>query len=132
MSDRDTPEEKSSSPSDTRRRESSQASGLFAAVSGVAVVGIAVLLSPLLKPSSEPLALGYVCERVIELVLQLFFLVVPLLMIAIGNELREGSIDASTAQSLGPILKALHVQAVVVLYLVTSVGGTIFAVLLYR
>ena len=43
--------------------------GLLAVASGVAVVGIAVLLFPLLKPTSEPLALGYVCERVIELVL---------------------------------------------------------------
>src|SRR5665811_1886382 len=67
--------------------------GLLAVVSGVAVVGIAVLLFPLLKPTSEPLALGYVCERVIELVLQLlFFLVVPLLMIAIGNGLRDGTV----------------------------------------
>ena len=107
--------------------------GLFAVVSGVAVVGIAVLLFPLLKPTSEPLALGYVCERLVELVLQLlFFMVVPLLMIAIGNELRHGTVDASTSQSLGPILKALHDVAIVVLYLVTSVGGTIFAVLLYR
>jgi len=107
--------------------------GLFAVTSGVAVVGIAVLLFPLLKPTSEPLALGYVCERVIELVLQvLFFLVVPLLMIAISNGLRDGTVDASTSQSLGPILKALHDLAIVVLYLVTSVGGTILAVLLYR
>ena len=43
------------------------AGGLLAVVSGIAVVGIAVLLFPLLKPTSEPLALGYVCERVIEL-----------------------------------------------------------------
>jgi len=107
--------------------------GLFAVASGVAVVGIAVLLFPLLKPTSEPLALGYVCERVIELVLQiLFFLVVPLLMIAISNGLRDGTVDASTSQSLGPILKALHDLAIVVLYLVTSVGGTILAVLLFR
>jgi len=109
------------------------AGGLLAVVSGVAVVGIAVLLFPLLKPTSEPLALGYVCERVIELVLQLvFFLALPLLMIAIGNGLRDGTIDASTSQSLSPILKAVHDQAIVVLYLVTSVGGTILAVLLYR
>ena len=109
------------------------AGGLLAVVSGVAVVGIAVLLFPLLKPTSEPLALGYVCERVIELVLQLlFFLALPLLMIAVGAGLRDGTIDASTSHSLGPILKAVHDQAIVVLYLVTSVGGTILAVLLYR
>ena len=107
--------------------------GLLAVISGVAVVAIAVLLFPLLKPTSEPLALGYVCERVIELVLQLvFFLALPLLMISIANRLRDGTIDASTSHSLGPILKAVHDQAIVVLYLVTSVGGTILGVLLYR
>jgi len=109
------------------------AGGLFAVVSGVAVVGIAVLLFPLLKPTSEPLARGYVVERVVELVLQiLFFLVVPLFMIAIGDGLRDGSVDASTSQSLGSLLKELHDVAIVVLYLVTSVGGTILAILLYR
>ena len=40
--------------------------------------------------------------------------------------------DASTPHSLGPILKALHDEAIVVLHLVTGVGGTILAVLLYR
>ncbi len=96
-------------------------------------MGIAVLLFPLLKPTSEPLAFGYVCERVIELVLQLlFFLALPLVMIAIGHGLRDGTMDASTSHSLGPILKGVHDQAIVVLYLVTSVGGTILAVLLYR
>src|ERR1035438_3540215 len=75
--------------------------GLFAVVSGVAVVAISVLLFPLLKPTSEPPGLGYVCERVIELVLQLlFFLMVPLLMVAIGNGLRDGTIAASTSASL--------------------------------
>jgi hypothetical protein len=63
----------------------------------------------------------------------LFFLMVPLLMIAIGNGLRDGTVAASTSASLGPILKALHDQViVVVLYLVTSVGGVILSVLLYR
>jgi Domain of unknown function (DUF4386) len=106
---------------------------LLAFASGVAVVGIAILMFPLLKPTSEPLALGYVGERVIELVLQvLFYLSAPLLMIAISHGLRDGSLDASTGQAVGPVLKALHDVGIVVLYLVTSVGGTIFAFLLLR
>jgi hypothetical protein len=107
--------------------------GLLAVVSGVAVVGVSILLFPLLKRTSEPLALGYVCERVIELVLQVvFFMVAPLLMIAIGSGLRDGTVDASSSQSLGAVFKGLHDVAIVVLYLVTSVGGTILAVLLLR
>ena len=107
--------------------------GLLALVSGVAVVGISVLLFPLLKRTSEPLALGYVCERVIELILQvLFFMVAPLLLIAIGSGLRNGTVDAASSQSLSSVFKGLNDVAIVVLYLVTSVGGTIFAVLLLR
>jgi hypothetical protein len=106
---------------------------LFAVVSGVAVVAIAVVLYPLLKPTSEPMALAYVCERVVELVLQvLFFMVVPLLLVAIGDGLVDGTVDASAAGSWGSLLTSLLDVAVVVLYLVTSVGGIVFALLLYR
>ena len=106
---------------------------LLAFASGVAVVGIAILMFPLLKPTSEPLALGYVGERVIELVLQVvFYLSVPLLMIAISHGLLDGTVDAATGRTVGPALKALHDVGIVVLYLVTSVGGTIFAFLLLR
>ncbi len=109
------------------------AGGLLAAVSGVAVVSISVVLFPLLKGTSEPMALAYVCERVVELVLQiLFFLIVPLMLIRIGNDLHAGTIDASLSPSLSAPLKGLLDVAVVVLYLVTSVGGTILGVLLYR
>ena len=106
---------------------------LLAFVSGVSVVGIAILMFPLLKRTSEPLALGYVGERVIELVLQVFFyLAAPLVMIAIGHRLSDGTVNAAAAQTLGPVLKSVHDVGIVVLYLVTSVGGTIFAFLLYR
>lgn len=106
---------------------------LLAFLSGVSVVGIAILMFPLLKRTSEPLALGYVGERVIELVLQVFFyLAAPLVMIAIGHGLGDGTVNAAAAQTLGPVLKSVHDVGIVVLYLVTSVGGTIFAFLLYR
>ena len=106
---------------------------LLAFVSGVAVVGIAILMFPLLKRTSEPLALGYVGERVIELVLQIFFyMAAPLLIVAVGAGLRDGTVSSAVSQSLGPVLKAVHDVGIVVLCLVTSVGGTVFAFLLYR
>lgn len=106
---------------------------LLAFVSGVAVVGIAILMFPLLKRTSEPLALGYVGERVVELVLQVsFYLAAPLIMIAISTGLHDGTIGGSGAAALGPVFKSVHDVGIVVLYLVTSVGGTIFAYLLYR
>jgi hypothetical protein len=105
---------------------------LLAFVNGVAVVGIAVLLYPLLKGYSEPLALGYVGLRVAELVASLFLLAVPLLVIALGDRLRDGTIDASASQPLGSLLQAQHDAAIVMVYLITSVAGTILAFLLYQ
>ena len=109
------------------------AGGLLAAVSGVAVVTISVVLFPLFKGTSEPMALAYVCERVVELVVQIFFfLIVPLMLIQISQDLRAGTLEASLSPSLSSPLKGLLDVAVVVLYLVTSVGGVILGVLLYR
>lgn len=105
---------------------------LLAFVNGVAVVGIAVLLYPLLKGYSEPLALGYVGLRVAELVACLFLLAVPLLVIALGDRLRDGTVDASASQPLGSLLQAQHDVAIVMVYLITSVAGGILAFLLYQ
>jgi hypothetical protein len=96
-------------------------------------VGISILMFPLLKRTNEPLALGYVGERVIELVLQiLFYMALPLAMVAIGAGLRDGTVSASSSEALGPVLQAVHGVGIIIVYLVTSVGGTIFAFLLYR
>lgn len=105
---------------------------LLAFVNGVAVVGIAVLLYPLLKGYSEPLALGYVGLRVAELVASLFLLAVPLLVIALADRLRDGTVDASASQPLGSLLQAQHDVAIVMVYLITSVAGGILAFLLYQ
>jgi hypothetical protein len=105
---------------------------LLAFVNGVAVVGIAVLLYPLLKGYSEPLALGYVGLRVAELVASLFLLAVPLVVIALGDRLRDGTVDVSASQPLGSLLQAQHDVAIVMVYLITSVAGGILAFLLYQ
>jgi Domain of unknown function (DUF4386) len=53
-------------------------------------------------------------------------------MIAIAAGMRVGSIDVGLSHSAGAAFKGVHDVAIVVLYLVTSVGGTVFATLLYR
>ncbi len=108
------------------------AGALLAFVDGLAVVGIAVLMYPLLKGTSEPLALGYVGLRVAELAAILLFLATPLLVIALGNGSRNGTVDASGSQYLGVLLQAQHDVAIVMVYLFTSVAGGILAFLLYR
>jgi inner membrane protein involved in colicin E2 resistance len=96
------------------------------------VVGIAVLLFPLLKRYSESLALAHVGFRVAELAASLFYLAVPLLVIELGAGLRDGTVDASVSTSLGALLQAQYSVSIVMIYLVTSVGGMCMASLLYR
>lgn len=108
------------------------AGALLAFVDGLAVVGIAVLMFPLLKPTSEPLALGYVGLRVSELGVVLLYMASPLLVIALANGLHDGTVDASASRSLGPALKAWHDVAMVLIYLFTGAAGGIIGFLLYR
>lgn len=98
------------------------------------VVGIAVVLFPLLKRHGEPLALAHVGFRVAELAASLFYLAVPLLAIELGVGLRTGTgtVDASTSTSLSALLQAQHNVAILMIYMVTSVGGMCMATLLYR
>ena len=108
------------------------AGALLAFVDGLAVVGIAVLMFPLLRHTSEPLALGYVGLRVAELGVVLLYMAAPLIVLALGNGARDGTVDASASQSLGSLLSALRDVTVVLLYLFTGASGIVFAVLLYR
>ena len=108
------------------------AGALLAFVDGLAVVGIAVLMFPLLRHTSEPLALGYVGLRVAELGVVLLYMAAPLIVLALGNGARGGTVDASASQSLGSLLQALRDVTLVLLYLFTGASGIIFAFLLYR
>jgi hypothetical protein len=101
-------------------------------VQGVASVGTAVFFFPLLKRESEPLALAYVGLRVAELAATLFYLATPLLVIELADGLRDGSVDPSASQSLGALLESQRSVAILIIYLVTSVLGSILALLLYR
>ena len=96
---------------------------LLAFAQGIAIVGIAVLLYPLLKRVSEPLALGYVGLRVAELAATLLYVAVPLTAIELGGTGGSGT---------GQLLLAQQSVAVVLIYLVTSVNGLVLAALLYR
>jgi uncharacterized protein DUF4386 len=59
-------------------------------------------------------------------------LATPLLVITLGDRLRDGTVDASASQQLGSLLQAQHDVAIVIVYLIVSVGGGILAFLLYQ
>jgi hypothetical protein len=58
--------------------------------------------------------------------------VTPLLAIALGDRLRDGTLDAAASQPLGSLLQAQHDVAIVMIYLIVSVAGGILAYLLYQ
>jgi hypothetical protein len=105
---------------------------LLAFVDGLAVVGIAVLMFPLLRRQNEPLALGYIGLRVAEFAAILLYLAIPLLVVALGDGSPDSSVDASASQHLGSLLQAQYDVAIRMVYLFTSAAGVIFAFLLYR
>lgn len=105
---------------------------LLAFTTSLAAVGIAILMYPLLKEYSEPLALGYVGFRVAELAAVVLYLAVPLLLVAFGEGGLGDTLDAPASRHLGALLQAQYEVALLLVFLFTGVAGTIFAFLLYR
>lgn len=108
------------------------AAALLAFVDGLAVVAIAVLMFPLFKRHSEPLALGYVGLRVVDFAAVLLYMASPLLVISLGQRLLDGTVDASASEHLGAVFQAQHDLSLRMIYLFNGVAGGFFAFLLYR
>jgi len=106
---------------------------LIAFIDGLAVVGIAVLLFPILKKHNEPIALGYVGIRTAEFPLILVWLISPLLLITLSQEyVKAGDPDASSFQTLGAVLLALRHWAWRLIYIINGVASLMLAYLLYQ
>jgi hypothetical protein len=75
---------------------------LLELTNGIAVIGIAVLLFPILKKQDEGLALGYVALRIVEVVIIIAAIIGPLTLITLGREYATaGAVDASALQAVG-------------------------------
>jgi hypothetical protein len=105
---------------------------LIACFEGPATIAIAVLLFPLLRRYGERLAFGYIALRVAELAAVALYVATPVLMMQIGDGVRDGSVSPSSAHRLAALMQAQHDLAVTLMYLITGVGGTFLACLLYR
>ena len=109
-----------------------EAGALLALIEGPATVGIAVLLFPLLKRTSEPLALAFVGLRIAEIAAALLYVATPLLAIKLSDGIHDGTVTASSSRDLGPLLGDIRGVAITLIYVLTSLGGAILAYLLYR
>ena len=101
-------------------------------INGIAIIGIAVILFPILKQHNESLALGYVGFRIIESILCIVTAIIPLLLITLSKEYSEAP-DAPYIQSLGTILRTLRSDlAEIFIPLFFSLGALLFYSLLYK
>jgi hypothetical protein len=106
---------------------------LLEILNGIAVLGIAVLMYPLLKQQSEGLALGYIGLRVLECGMQVAMDMSPLSLLALSQEyIKAGAPDASSFQTLGALYLAERDAAALMLLIFFSSGALLFYYLLYQ
>jgi hypothetical protein len=107
---------------------------LLELINGIAVVGIAFMMFPILKKINEALAIGYVSFRIIEAVIIIAALITPLALVAVSQEFTvAGAAVASSFQTLGSSI--LAVRQILVGYMLGiffSLGALIFYYLLYQ
>lgn len=103
-------------------------------INGIAVVGIAVMLFPILKPHNESIALGYVSFRIIESVFCIVSAISPLSLITLSQEyLKAGASDASYFQTLGTLFITARAHlAGLLIPVFFCLGALLFYYLLYQ
>jgi hypothetical protein len=104
------------------------ASSLLALVEGVAVVGIAVLLYPLLRDHSRRLALGYVSFRIGELAATIVLALTSLMLLSLAQ---DPNVAAGGAETLGNVLVGTHDWLLPIVYIFSCVAGIMLSAVLY-
>ena len=105
---------------------------LFVLFSGVALVGIPVVMYPLFKGRSKPLAKAYVGFRTLEMVCYTGMVVVVLLLIALSHDfVNAGDPEDPRYATLGERLLEAYDWFDLVLIFVFALGAHVFYYLLY-
>ena len=106
---------------------------LISFILGLAIVGIAVFLFPILKKHNEPIALGYVGIRTAEFAILLVWSISPLLLITLSQEyVKAGDPDASSFQTFGAVLIAVRYWVWRLVYILNGVLTLLLSYLLYQ
>lgn len=106
---------------------------LLELVNGIAYIGIAVLLFPILKQHNVSLALGYVGFRLIEFVMQFAADISVLSLLTLGEAfVNGGAAELSSFQGLGTLLLAERQTAFLMVSITFGLGALPFYVLLYQ
>ena len=103
-------------------------------INGIAVIGIAVMLFPILKQFKESSALGYVGFRILESLFCIISAIIPLSLITLSEEyLKSGTSPATYFQTLGNLLITVRSNlAELLIPLFFSLGALLFYSLLYK
>jgi hypothetical protein len=106
---------------------------LLEIINGIAYVGIAVLMFPILKQRFESIALGYVGFRIVEFVMQIASDISPLSLLTLSEEfVRVGAPEASSFQNLGTLLLAERYWAFQMVSITFGLGALMFYYMLYQ
>lgn len=106
---------------------------LLSFVNGLAYVGIAVLLFPILRQRFESLALAYVGFRVIEFITQILADVSPLALLTLAGDFGQMGVAAGPdLQTLNALLLAQRFWSFQMLNLIFSVSALLLYTLLLR
>ena len=103
---------------------------LLEIINGLAYMGIAVLIYPILRQRFESLALGYVSFRIIEFVTQIAASAIPLILVTLSGGLASPA--PAEAQALGELLLTTRYWIYEMLYLVFCVSALMLYYMLYQ
>jgi hypothetical protein len=105
------------------------AATLIGLIEGVATVGIAVALYPILKRQHPAVALGYAGLRIGELsIAAVGFGLGALLLVTLSSTAANGA----NSETLGALLVALRHWTLMLVYAYTAVGGLMLSYMLFR
>ena len=103
---------------------------LLEIINGLAYMGIAVLIYPILRQRFESLALGYVSFRIIEFVTQIAASAIPLILVTFSAGLASPA--PAEAQVFGELLLTTRYWIYEMLYLVFCVSALMLYYMLYQ
>ena len=105
---------------------------LLELINGVAYLGIAVLMFPILKPRFQSMALGYVGFRIIEFVMQTLSDLSPLSLVTLSEEFVRATAPEAPFQTVGTLLLAERYWAFQMVSITLGLGALMLYTMLYR
>ena len=105
---------------------------LLSFANGLAYVGIAALLFPILRRRFASLALAYVGFRVVEFITQIMADVSPLALLTLAGDGGRAGAAAADLPALGALLLAARFWAFQMLNLIFSFSAVLLSIMLFR